>query len=180
MRNEIYISVDIEADGPIPGDYSMTEIGACVVGVPQLTFSAYLRPMTDKFIPEAANVGTKTRDWLLKHGEDPHACMMRFSAWVKEVSLCGVPVYVGFNAPFDWSFTHWYFIHFLDDDPFGHKALDTKAYIMGKLRLAMFSETSMSLLPPVFAPSRPLSHSALDDAIQQAEIFQKALAYSKT
>ena len=49
-----YIMVDIEADGPIPGDYSMVCLGAVVVE-PALvrTFYGQLRPISDS--------GTRTR-----------------------------------------------------------------------------------------------------------------------
>lgn len=32
-RKEIYISVDVEADGPIPGPYSLNSIGAAVASI---------------------------------------------------------------------------------------------------------------------------------------------------
>ncbi len=52
-----YVMVDIEADGPIPGDYSMVCFGAVIVQ-PQLnrTFYSRLKPISDRFIPEALAV----------------------------------------------------------------------------------------------------------------------------
>jgi hypothetical protein len=49
-----YIMVDVESDGPIPGDYSMISFGAIVVE-PSLvrTFYGRLKPISDKWIPEA-------------------------------------------------------------------------------------------------------------------------------
>jgi hypothetical protein len=46
-----YIMVDIEADGPIPGDYSMVCFGAIVVE-PSLdrTFYGRLKPISDQWI----------------------------------------------------------------------------------------------------------------------------------
>ena len=38
MACETYISVDVEAAGPIPGAYSLLAIGACVVGNINKTF----------------------------------------------------------------------------------------------------------------------------------------------
>jgi ribonuclease T len=173
MKDEIFISVDIEADGSIPGDYSMTEIGACVVGDTRETFEALIKPISEKISLQAAGVSQHSREWLQQNGEEPAAAMMRFAKWVAKVSGDARPVFVGFNAPFDWMFIHWYCMHFLGENPFGYSALDLKAYYMGKCGVDLWAETSMSKLPPRFAPKRSLSHLALDDAIQQAEIFSK-------
>ena len=41
-RPDLYFSVDIEADGPIPGPYSMVSLGACVAGTYDgATFTAH-------------------------------------------------------------------------------------------------------------------------------------------
>ena len=55
-----YIMVDIEADGPIPGDYSMVCFGAIVVE-PTLerTFYGKLRPVSEKWVPEAFSAGER-------------------------------------------------------------------------------------------------------------------------
>jgi hypothetical protein len=37
-RSELYVAVDVEADGPIPGPYSMISLGMAVVGRPDLAF----------------------------------------------------------------------------------------------------------------------------------------------
>src|SRR5688572_31712892 len=52
-----YIMVDIESDGPIPGDYSMISFGAVLVNE-QLdkTFYGKLKPISEKYIPEALAV----------------------------------------------------------------------------------------------------------------------------
>ena len=52
-----YIMVDIEADGPIPGDYSMVSLGAIIVE-PALsrTFHGQLRPISERWVPEALAV----------------------------------------------------------------------------------------------------------------------------
>jgi hypothetical protein len=44
-----YVMVDVEADGPIPGDYSMISIGAVIVE-PSLekTFYGKLKPISDQ------------------------------------------------------------------------------------------------------------------------------------
>ncbi len=174
MKKEIYISVDVEADGPVPGDYSMLSIGACVAGDPEKSFYRELKPISDKFDPEALQVCGFDREKLIAEGADPKAAIEEFSAWL--VEICGPgcrPVFVAFNATFDWMFVHWYLIHFTGSDPFGISGLDIKAYYMGVFGKEYWSDTSKSRLDKRFLGESPHTHNALDDAREQAEIFLK-------
>ncbi len=172
---ELYISVDIETSGPIPGDYSMLSIGACLVDNVSESFYIELQPLNDNYTPEAMQTCNFTIEELKVRGIPPDEAMARFAGWVKEHTDGKMPVFVGFNAAFDWSFVNYYFIHYLglDGNPFGHTALDIKAYYMGSYRTT-WKGTGMKRLPPeVHSPDRPLAHNALEDAIQQAEIFER-------
>src|ERR1700716_268319 len=58
--------------------------------------------------------------------------MTAFATWLDSlVGKTDTPVFVGFNAPFDWSFINYYFHKFIGRNPFGFAALDIKAYYMG-------------------------------------------------
>jgi DNA polymerase III epsilon subunit-like protein len=172
--SEAYISIDIEAAGPIPGEYSMLSLGACLVEAPETTFYAEFRPVSDRYVPEALNVGGLSLERLREVGCDPAEAMASLRDWVDEVAGERRAVFVGFNASFDWAFVNWYFHVFLGTNPFGIGALDIKAYYMG-LSGVTWAETSSSRLPKEFWPSRAQTHNALDDAIAQAEIFRKLL-----
>ncbi len=175
---DVYFSVDIEADGPIPGDYSMSSFGCVVVDKPELTFYRELQPISDRFDPEAVAVAGLDRDRLTREGADPAVAMREFSDWILATAAGGRPVFVGFNATFDWSFVHWYFLHFLGKDPFGIAGLDIKAYYMGALGKSRWSETTKRHLEPRFRSSLPHTHHALDDAREQAEVFAKIRAFA--
>ena len=62
---ELYVAVDVEADGPIPGPYSMISLGMAVAGRPDLTFYTELRPISDAFVPQALAISGLDRDRLL-------------------------------------------------------------------------------------------------------------------
>lgn len=175
---ELYVSVDIEAAGPVPGTYSMLALGACVVGAPDQGFYVELRPITDRVIPEAMRVGGFSLDQLRSTGREPAEAMRAFRDWVVQVAGTRRPVFVGFNASFDWSFVNWYFHTFVGENPFGIGGIDIKSYYMG-LTGRPWSETSSSRLSQNFQPERRQTHHALDDARAQAEIFSKLLAAAK-
>ena len=173
-QDEAYISVDIEAAGPVPGEYSMLSLGACLVDSPEIAFYTEFKPVNDHFIPAALKVGGLTLEQLTTTGRDPVEGMRAFGDWVHQVVNRRVPVFVGFNASFDWAFVNWYFHVFFGDNPFGIGALDIKSYYMG-LSGCFWRETTSSKLPRRFQPSHCQTHNALDDAIAQAEIFKKLL-----
>jgi DNA polymerase III epsilon subunit-like protein len=112
------IVVDVEADGPIPGKYSMVCFGAVVVE-PSLskTFYGRTRPISEEWLPEALAVSGFTRQ---QHQgfEDPRPVMERFEEWI-EASSKGRPVLCSDNLAFDWQFVNWYFHTHLGRNPFG-------------------------------------------------------------
>ena len=57
---EVYISVDIEAAGPVPATYSMLSLGAAVVHDLQTNFYAEFRPINRKSVPAAMKVVGRT------------------------------------------------------------------------------------------------------------------------
>ncbi|MDP9351405.1 MAG: 3'-5' exonuclease [Chloroflexota bacterium] len=172
---EAYVSVDIEAAGPIPAEYSMLSLGACLIGSADITFYAELQPINERFVPEAICVGGLSMEHLAENARAPADAMSDFRDWIVRVAGDRRPVFVGFNASFDWSFVNWYFHKYLGDNPFGIGALDIKAYYMG-LSGCDWSQTTSSRLPKQVRPAQAQTHNALDDARSQAEIFEKLLA----
>ncbi len=166
------ISVDIETSGPVPGDYSLLSIGACVVSRRDQTFYVELKPLNDNAVPSALAVTGFDLAKLRLAGIEPLKAMKTFAKWVRVASGTTKPVFVGFNAGFDWSFVNWYFHHFVGDNPFGFAPLDIKSYYMGRSG-CRWEETKSSRIPAEFQPSEQPTHHALADALAQAEMFEK-------
>lgn len=178
-HREIYVSVDVETAGPYPGEYSMLSIGACTISEPRTTFYVELKPINDRLSEEAALIHRLSIQRLKEVGLEPAEAMSRLEAWLNGLGKPeSHPVFVAFNAAFDWMFVSYYFHHFLGRNPFGHSALDIKAYYMG-LHGTTWQQTSMRHLAPRYLGDRTLTHHALRDALDQAEIFQKMLEESK-
>ncbi|RPI28234.1 MAG: 3'-5' exonuclease [Chloroflexota bacterium] len=179
VSEEMYVSVDVETAGPNPGQYSLLSIGACLVYEPERTFYVELKPVNEAMLPEAAEVHGLSLEYLIERGLPPRQAMERFEAWlgsqIRSASLAYTrrrPVFVAFNAPFDWMFVDDYFHRFLGRNPFGHTALDIKAYYMGLAGVRWY-ETSYKLLGARYlGPDHSLQHHALQDAIDQAAIFR--------
>lgn len=152
--------VDIEADGPIPGDYSMISFGAVVVE-PALDRSFYgrLRPISERWIPEALAVSGHSREDTLAFDE-PAAVMRAFRQWLGD-NAKGRPMFVSDNNGFDWQFVNWYFHHFLGANPFGHSSSN-----LGSLYKGLVGDTSRN-----FKHLRRTRHThhPVDDAKGNAE-----------
>ncbi len=125
-----YVMVDIEADGPIPGDYSMICFGAVIVE-PELkrTFYGQLKAISDKFIPEALAVSGFSRE-ATKDFDDPQSVMESFRDWVK-AECKGRALFISDNNGFDWQFINWYFHHFLGSNPFGFSSTNLGSLYKG-------------------------------------------------
>jgi DNA polymerase III epsilon subunit-like protein len=179
MQNEIYICVDVETAGPIPGQYAMLSIGACLVEDTSTTFYVELQPDRSDYLPEALAISGLSLDSLKEHGIAPQTAMQAFTDWVNSV----VPkdsrvVFVALNAPFDWTFINDYFYRYLGNNPFGHSALDIKAFYMGFAGVS-WSETSMKHISTYLLKEKHLIHNALCDAQDQADIFHEILKLSQ-
>ena len=132
-----YVMVDIEADGPIPGDFSMIALGAIVVE-PTLdrVFSARMKPISERWIPDALAVSGFTREQTLAFDE-PRAAMQRFAEWIAQ--LHGRPIFVSDNNGFDWMFVCWYLHHFTGANPFGHSSQNLGSLYKGLVKDARAS-----------------------------------------
>jgi len=169
--NEVYISVDVEASGPIPGEYSLLSIGACVVYEPERTFECIVKPISDNADPKALEVTGMILADLAVSGLAPDSAMSRFAQWVLEVSGDGSPIFVGLNASFDWSFINYYFVRYHGSNPFGFAALDIKSLYMGAQRCGWRETRSSDMKRRLNAESSG-THDALEDALFQAELFR--------
>jgi hypothetical protein len=101
--------------------------------------------------------------------------MQAFADWVSRVVPQGNrPVFVALNAPFDWMFVDDYFQRYLGHNPFGHSALDIKAYFMGATG-STWSETSLKHIAAHLKRDTQLVDNALHDAQDQGAIFRQIL-----
>jgi hypothetical protein len=187
MVPDIYISADIEADGPIPGEFSMLAFGLAVAATfdgeaftshapSKQTLYRELKPIAARFEPAALKAARLDRAALARDGAEPEAAMRDAVDWITaqaERAGGARPVLVGYPVVFDWMFLHWYFVRFVGESPFGFSgALDIKTMYHQKAHVIM-DDAGRNDLPAELRASHPHTHNALDDAIEQAEIFNR-------
>jgi ribonuclease T len=170
-----YISVDIETAGPAPSRYPLLSIGACLVENTQQSFYVELQPDLDQIDRAALAVSGLDPQQLRSTGSEPAQALTEFADWVRSATPDGAaPVFVAYNAPFDWMFVQDYFQRYKIVNPFGHAALDIKALAMGLLAID-WMDTAMSSVAARLETSISLSHNALEDARDQALLFRHLL-----
>ena len=182
--DEIYVSTDVETDGPIPGPHSMLSFASAAYrGDKTLvsTFSANLETLP------GAKGHPDTMAWWKQNApawdacrtnlEPPEAAMQRYHAWVK--GLPGRPVFVAYPAGFDFLFVYWYLVRFAGESPFSHSALDIKTYAMAMLKTG-YRESTKKNMPKRWFDQLPHTHVALDDAIEQGALFCNMLRENST
>jgi hypothetical protein len=172
---EIYVSTDIEADGPIPGPHSMLSFASAAYRADKSLVGTFEANLTT--LPEAQG-DPKTMAWWQTQPEAWAACrrdlrepaevMPQYVAWLK--SLSDKPVFVGYPAAYDFLFVYWYLIRFAGESPFSHSALDIKTYAMALLG-ADYRESVKRNMPREWFDDLPHTHVALDDAKGQGALF---------
>lgn len=173
--NEIYVSTDVETDGPIPGPHSMLSLGSAAYTADKrllATFSVNLHALAGA-APDprtAAWWATQPDAWAAcrSNPETPVDAMPRYRDWLR--ALPGKPVFVAYPAGFDFMFVYWYLIRFAGESPFSHSALDMKTLAMALMKSSYRDATKRNMPKRWFDPM-PHTHVALDDAIEQGALF---------
>ncbi len=174
-KPEIYVSTDIEMDGPIPGPYSMLSLGAAAFSADKNlldTFSVNLEtlPGASTHPDTMAWWETQPEAWAAARidPQPPVDAIKAFDEWVR--SLPGRPVFVAYPAASDFLFIQWYLFTYIGESPFGYRALDMRSYAMAVLKQP-FHESGKEHVPQEWLEPNPLTHVALDDAINQGRWF---------
>lgn len=174
---EVLVSVDVETSGPTPGTGSLIALGACLVVAPGETFYREIHPVEG--IPwdrATERIHRLTRPILAERGVPPADAMSDLVAWLGRVAPAPArPVFVGFNAPFDWMFVADYLHRFTGGNPFGYGALDLKAVYLGRHGVARWSETTQQHVRRAHPIAQRHTHHALEDAVEQAELARRLL-----
>ena len=180
MTAEIYVSTDVEADGPIPGPHSMLSFASAAYTEDKQLIATYSANL--ETLPGAAPHPVQAAWWKTQPDAwaacrlDPRAprqALVEYVKWVE--ALPGKPVFVAFPAGFDFTFMFWYMMRFAERCPFSWSALDIKT-----LAFAITGQPYRKCIKPRFPKDwfddLPHTHVALDDAVEQGALFCNMLA----
>ena len=175
MSSEIYVSTDIEADGPIPGPYSMLSFASAAYRSDKTLVGTFSRNLETL---DGAAPHPKTEAWWKTQPDAWAACrrdtrppalaMHEYAAWLR--TLPGRPVFVGYPASYDFMFVYWYLMKFVGESPFSHSALDIKTFAMC-LMGTDYRDSTKRNMPKRWFDDVPHTHVALDDALGQGALF---------
>lgn len=158
--------VDIEADGPAPGLYSMVSFGV-VEMTPDgwgRTFYGQVAPIVEEYIPEALAVSNHTREEHVSF-ESPEVVMKRFDAWIRGIVGNSRAHFFSDNPAFDWQFMNYYLHRFTGDNVFGHSARRIGDIYAGAVR-DFYTRPNWKKWKKT-----PHTHHPLDDAKGNAEAY---------
>lgn len=186
---DCYFSADVETDGPIPGPFSMLSIALVQAGRfdgkvferahdPRDSFYAELQPISEQFEADALAVNGLDRARLVLEGRTPRDAMTAAAAWVRARAGGARPVLVAYPLSFDWTWMYWYFVQFSSTgSPFNHSSCyDIKTAYAVKAGIPI-AQAGRAQLEEHLRSTRSHSHHALDDALEQAEIFAKVFEW---
>lgn len=178
-KGELYFSVDVETTGGGPLTQNLTEIGAVVVGDHSQTFHTLIAPL--KTVPgyapnpEAMAVHGRSIKELAQQGISPMKATTAFKSWVFDTAGARRPVFVSFGT-YDWMWCGSYFDLYGGryTEPFGPNTLDLKSFYAG-WRGVDFTRAAKRYMPDRHLGGTPHTHHALEDAIEQAIMFERWL-----
>ena len=172
---EVYVSTDVETDGPIPGPHSLLSFASAAYLPNKMLVSTFAANL--ETLPGATG-HPATLEWWQAHPEAwqaarqdvqaPQSAMQHYLRWLK--ALPGKPVFVAYPATFDFMFVYWYLIRFTGESPFSHSALDIKTYAMALLKKP-YRDSIKKNMPRQWFDKLPHTHHALDDAVEQGALF---------
>ena len=176
-KGEVYVSTDIEADGPIPGANSMLSLGSVAFDDAGREIASFA--INFETLPGAAG-NPKTMAWWQTQPDawaaarrdpvEPAAAMRRYLAWVE--SLPGTPVFAAYPLLFDMMFVYWYLIRFCGRSPFSHSDIDIKTLAYAATGSRSYRSATKRNMPRAWQPPWVRhSHVALEDAREQGLLF---------
>lgn len=173
---EVYFSIDVETDGPIPGPHSMLSLGCAAFSLGRLvdSFEVNLDPLP------GASGHPDTMLWWKSQSEawgiatrnplPPEQAMRGFVSWVTQTARGSQPVAIAYPAGFDFMFLYWYLVRFTGGSPFSFSAVDIKTYVMARTGRP-YRRCGKRSWPARWRGDEPHTHRAVDDAIEQGRQF---------
>ena len=185
-EDQVFIAVDIEANGTAPGFNSLLSIGAVATTRDKEISQFYekLKPLDELESSPETMVWWQTQPeaWaeVTANARPAAEVITDFLTWVTQYKK---PAFVAHPTVFDYAFIEWYLTKFTNKTPFKSNekgvfwmnVLDLQSYISGKFGLSIFSAHRKNM-PAWMQQGMPEhTHNALDDARGYGVILRNVL-----
>lgn len=177
----MFISVDIESDGPCPGENSMLSIGAVAydndgneLGDFEINLYSLWGAIQNRETMEWWNKYPRQYELTQVNMVGPYKAMLSFDNWLKQFDK---PLFVAWPVTFDFAFVYYYFHRFINRCPFGYKGFDIYTYACTLLGFTNNDDMEIGLWSKNFpeewkeGTENPLEHVAINDARSQGRLF---------
>ncbi len=180
---EVFFSIDIETDGPIPIKNSMLSFACVAFSEEGSVLGSFERNLTP--LPGAVQDERTMTEFWAKEPEawnycttntvDPARAMQDFVDWVKSIPG-DQRVAVCMPSGFDFTFMYVYMMYFVGESPFSFSCIDMKTYVSASRKQSYRHSGKRSWPSRWFDRDLPHTHKAIDDAIEQGLTFLKMRA----
>jgi len=192
---ELYVCVDTEVDGHVPGPYSMVSIGACAAAIRDVdatveildpdeqTFYAELKPISDTYLEKALRATRLERAQLERDGRPPGAAMAQFATWVDDLAIAhdAQPILAAFPLGLVWQFTQYYLHQYAGRSPFGQSAhYDIKTAYAALAPSAVHDVIRRRMPSALLGPRSSKTGHALEDAKGFADLLAGLLTWQRS
>lgn len=181
VTRELYLCVDVEPDGHVPGTSSIVSLGACAAAIRDEegvvepleaiseanSFYAVLRPISPRYVEKALRATGFDRAALERDGRPPQEALPEFASWVDRLAAehDAQPVLAAYPLGFVWHFTQYYLHEFAGRSPFGQSAhYDMKSAYAALAGSAVRDAIKRRMPSALLGPRDSKTHHALDDA----------------
>lgn len=176
-RPTTYVSLDVETNGPAPGLHSMLSFGVAAFLEDGTMVDTFTRNL---FEDTGAGRDEDTMRWWAKQPDAwakvqenrvyPRDAIHDFLTWMAKIQN---PVIVAYPSGFDFTFLYWYCVKYsrVSGSGIGFSCIDAKTYAFAILG-GSFRDASKKNFPKAwFPPHVKHTHVALEDAIEQGQLF---------
>lgn len=190
---ELYISIDVESDGPVPGLNSMLALGAAAFdpaysdhdplatwysALHRLPFPAWQNAETMRWWQTQENAWAEVN----RSQQDPAVATHSFVRWLEGLAESHKLVAVGWPAAFDFAYVNYYCRHFEHRNPLGFACLDIRSYADGLASYSSYYGLSEALVREMAGEVDKTglrAHVAIDDAIEQGRLLMLLRRYAE-
>lgn len=175
MKDDVFVAIDVETNGAIPGINALLSLGAeaytndgRAIDFFQMNIKQPFGTLPDKSTMDFWANNQTAYKLATADQQDVQMVMYAFSDFLTRMKEYGKPVFLAYPTAFDTMWVYWYLVRYTGESPIGFASVDMRSYFMGQRHLRPFSKTGKDWMPKSHMLHQ---HDSLGDAREQADIF---------